>query len=466
MTYSSEGSLIILGNSPSRSNRMGTMDATRVAIDTKDLTKGMYVIELDRPWLETPFVFQDFEISNTAEIDILKSCCDWVCIDTERGSLKPGQVRALKGVQLPGRMRLGRSGQQAAGSGRVRRWIRDLLLRFDLAWLPGGGSNGGPARYPIVSTVRRESDRAVAAFEAACAFHASMLRAIPQTIAVDTQSVRLAMRPVIESILRNPSAMAWVIFSRKSTPADYNRAVATAVWCVMFGRHLAFDRQRLEDLAVGGLLLDIGYLGLPAALGTVQGELTDELQALQKKHVEIGVEILRASGGVPENVIDMVRCHQERADGSGYPAGLKASATPSFGRIAAIADCYDAMTSENAYSSAAGGYDAARALNDMRGEAFQPEVVEQFLRAVGMFPTGSIVELNDGTAGVVLEQNPNNALRPKVLLLRDKSQRPLSKPLVKQLRDLPANATIRKALWIVNGHPHGTFGIDPRTVFN
>lgn len=359
-----------------------------------------------------------------------------------------------------------RSGQRAAGSGGVRSWIRDLLLRFDLAWLSGGGRSGDPAGYPIVSTVRRESDRAVAAFEAACTFHASMLRAIPQTSAVDINSVRRAVRPVIDSILRNPNAMAWVIFSRKSTPADYNRAVATAVWCVMFGRHLALDRQRLEELAVGGLLLDIGYLGLSATLSAVQGGLTDKQHELQKKHVEIGVEILRASDGVPENVIDMVRCHQERADGSGYPAALTASETPSFGRIAAIADCYDAMTSAKAYSSAAGGYDAARALNDMRGGAFQPEVVEQFLRAVGMFPTGSIVELSDGTAGVVVEQNPNNALRPKVLLLRDKSQRPLSKPLVKQLRDLPADATSRKALWIVDGHPHGTFGIDPRTVFN
>ena len=115
--------------------------------------------------------------------------------------------------------------------------------------------------------------------------------------------------------------------------------------------------------------------------------------------------------------MDMVRCHQERADGSGYPAKLKGIETPSFGRIAAIADSYDAMTSENSYSSASAGYDAARELNNMRGREFQSEVVEQFLRAVGMFPTGSIVELNDGRIGAVLEQNPDNPLRPKVMLL-------------------------------------------------
>jgi hypothetical protein len=123
------------------------------------------------------------------------------------------------------------------------------------------------------------------------------------------------------------------------------------------------------------------------------------------------------------------------------------------------------MTSVNSYSSASAGYDAARELNTMRGREFQAEVVEQFLRAVGMFPTGSIVELNDGRIGVVLEQNPDNPLRPKLLLLLDKSHKPLAKPQIKQLRDLPADTTSRRALWIVNGHGHGAFGLDPRKIF-
>ena len=440
------------------------MDESRIVIDTKHLANGMYVVELDRPWLETPFVFQGFEISDQAEIDILKQYCERVCIDTDRGSLKPAQIKALRDVKLPGQMRTLKSGQKEARPGRVRTWIRDLLLRYDIRWLRGLVQDDSTS-YPILSTVRRESGRAVAAFDAACAFHASMLEAIRQTSLVDLNAVRQAMRPLIDSILRNPNAMAWVIFSRKTTPADYNRAVATAVWCTMFGRHLSFDRQRLEELAVGGLLLDIGNLGLPPGLAAVKGDLAPDERELQKKHVEIGVEILRASHGISENIVDMVRCHQERADGSGYPASLKASETPSFGRIAAIADCYDAMTSAKGYSTVSGGYDAARALNEMRGQEFQPEVVEQFLQTVGMFPTGSIVELNDGRAGVVLEQNPRNALRPKVLLLRDGSQKALQRPEVKQLWDLPADATSSKALWIVNGHPHGAFGIDPRKIF-
>ncbi len=441
------------------------MESISVAIDTADLCKGMYVSELDRPWLETPFVFQGFEISNQVEIDILRSHCDFVHVDVDRSNLTPAQSKVLKDAVPSGsrRARSSVSGKRAPGKWRSR--IRDLMLRYDLVRYFGGGQRDASGHYPISSTVRREADRASAAFELACAFHRGMLEKTRKTGRVDIEATRRALRPVIDSILRNPNAMAWIIFSRKTTPDDYNRAVATAVWCIMFGRHLAFDRQRLDDLAVGGLLLDIGNLGLPAGFQIKVGELSAEQRKLQEKHVAIGVEILRASRHVPENVMDMVRCHQERADGSGYPAKLKGIETPSFGRIAAIADTYDAMTSENSYSSASAGYDAARELNNMRGGQFQSEVVEQFLRAVGMFPTGSIVELNDGRIGVVLEQNPDNPLRPKVLLLLDKSHKPLSRPQIKQLRDLPADATSRRALWIVNGHEHGAFGLDPRKIF-
>ena len=138
---------------------------------------------------------------------------------------------------------------------------------------------------------------------------------------------------------------------------------------------------------------------------------------------------------------------------------------PPFGRIAGIADCYDAMTSETPYSTPMAAYDAARALNDMRGKDFAAEVVEQFLATMGMFPVASLVELNDGSVAVVLEQNPNNVLRPKVLALLDQNKEPLSQPRVVEMRDLPLDATHSGALWIVSGHEHGAFGIDPAEIF-
>ncbi len=426
----------------------------------------MYVADLDRPWLETPFVFRGFEISDRAEIEILRSHCRVVYVDPEKSRLSRDRLEELERAAPAddsGTRRLRRLEEQP---GFWQRRLQSLALRLDVARWFGITPQDADGYYQVVSTVRREAGKAQAAYEQLNAFHARLMSAVSKFGRVSIDAARKAVAPAIDSILRNPNAMGWVIFSGKSAPEDHNRAVATSVWCTMFGRHLAFDRQRLEDLAIGGLLLDIGYVSLPAEVRQAAGRLTLDQRLLLETHVAEGIRILQASQDVSENMLDMVRCHQERGDGSGYPAGLTARQIPSFGLIAAIADCYDAMTSERAYSSAAAGYDAARALNDARGKLFPAEVVEQFLRTVGMFPTGSIVELNDGRVGVVLEQNPDNALRPKIMVVLDKSHKRLKKPKVEPLADLTKDATSRKAVWIVEGHGHGAFGIEPRNLFN
>ena len=161
----------------------------------------------------------------------------------------------------------------------------------------------------------------------------------------------------------------------------------------------------------------------------------------------------------------MVACHHERADGSGYPRKLQGNSIPIYGRISAIADCYDAMTTENTYSPAYAAFDVARALNDMRGKQFAAEVVEQFLRTMGMFPTASVVELNNGMIGLVLEQNRDNSLRPKVMVLLDKDHEALQTPKILEMRSFSLDATHAKAIWIARGHEHGAFGINPMDYF-
>jgi len=140
---------------------------------------------------------------------------------------------------------------------------------------------------------------------------------------------------------------------------------------------------------------------------------------------------------------------------------LSGSNLPPLGRIAGIVDCYDAMTTKTSYSPALAAYDAARELNEMRDQQFHGEVVEQFLHTIGMFPTGSIVELSNGSAGLVLEQNRNNPLQPKVLILMDAKGKELKKP-----RILNAKEWHGRGIWIAKGHEHGAFGIDPMDYFN
>lgn len=442
------------------------MSASRIMVDTTKVSTGMYVVMLDRPWLETPFVFQGFEIKDRHEIELLQSYCSFVYVDIDRGSLSPAEIRVLVSSQSSRK-------QQAKFVQRTRRepskWllrIRNFLMRLKIVRQPAGGSQLETEGYPIQSTLRGEADHAYAAYKTISSKYRDMIDRVEQQGDVQISLLRAAVQPVIDSVLRNPNAMAWTIFSRKRAEHDYSRPVATSVWCLMFGRHLGFDRQGLEDLAIGGLLLDIGNIQIPEEIGNVEGEISQEHYDLLSKHVGFGLEILDNSTGLTQNVIDMVSCHHERADGSGYPNRLTGNQIPVFGRIAGIADCYDAMTTKNVYSPAFAAYDAARALNEMRGTLFAPEVVEQFLRMMGLFPTASVVELSDGTIGVVLEQNRNNALRPKVMVLLDKNHKALPKPKVLEMRDLPLDVTHAKAIWVVQGHEHGAFGIDPMDYFN
>jgi HD-GYP domain-containing protein (c-di-GMP phosphodiesterase class II) len=435
----------------------------RIAVDTTKLAKGMYVVMLDRPWLETPFVFQGFEIKNRFEIEQLQSYCHYVYVDIDRGTLTDAQIRNL----IKASPSTPFVSEAKIRTERDKGWLsrfRAHVVRLDSTGFLAANLRGESSGYKISSTVRREAPRATAAYEFSLEAYRSIYDSARRGM-IQPETVKKAVKPMIESVLRNPDAMAWTIFSKKRNPRNYNRAIATSVWAVMFGRQLGFDRNGLRDLAIGGLLLDIGNSRLPDDIVHLEGAITEEQYQQMSRHVRIGAEIVETSQGFSKNVREMVRSHHERADGSGYPDGLIGLNIPIYGRIAGIADSYDAMTTKTAYSPAMAAYESARELNDMRGKEFQTEVVGQFLRTIGMFPTGSIVELSDGTVGMVLEQNRVQSLRPKLMILLDTSHNMLGQPKILDMRKLPEKASSARAVWIVKGHEHGAFGIDPLNYF-
>ena len=441
-------------------------NAETITIDSSDASIGMYVSRLDRPWLETPFVFQGFTVKDRTELELLQSYCHTVYVDIRRSGLTRLQVSNLmRSSPLRSHSAQAESRNKKA-NGKWFRRLRNLLLRFGFLREQQAESAPGVDGHKVTSTMRGEAQKAFAAYKALVSQHREVVKFVGRKGSLPAGVLNKAVQPLIESILRNPDAMAWTIFSRRDNGRGLSRAVATSAWCVMFGRHLGFDRDALNDLASGGLLLDIGMLRVPAHILNNEGELTSQQHSIMSEHVEFGLQILERSGQISKNICDMVRFHHERADGTGYPQGLQGNKIPIYGRIAAIVDCYDAMTTTNAYSPAYGAFDVARSLHEMREKEFAAEVVEQFLCTVGMFPTASVVELNDGTIGLVLEQNRDNALRPKVMVLLNKDHSRLSKPKILEMRDLPLDATHARANWITKGHEHGAFGIDPKDFFN
>jgi putative nucleotidyltransferase with HDIG domain len=231
--------------------------------------------------------------------------------------------------------------------------------------------------------------------------------------------VKQSVDPMIDSISRNPDACIWLARLKQQDTYTYQHSVGASIWAVALGRQLGLPRPDLRSLAIGGLLFDIGKLRLtPELLGTARSLTDDEFGEL-RSHVTLGVEMIKDSGLMNKDVLDMVAHHHERHDGSGYPGGLSGDDIPVFARIAAIVDCYDAITSHRSYSRAIPPSAAIKKLYEWRDLEFQAELVEEFIQAVGIYPAGTLVELSSGEVAVVVAEYRTRRLRPKVMVLLD-----------------------------------------------
>ena len=175
----------------------------------------MYVAKLDRPWVETPFVFQGFQIKDSIEIEQLQSSCEYVYVDIDRGMLSEEQMRSLLSpeseMSLPETRKVDRI---AISQG----WLSRLLSNV---WHKSSSNDTNAVEtadsnpYEITSTVRREAPAAKDAYERALSHHKTIVERARRIGEVNLDKAGRAVKPLIESILRNPDAMAWTVFSKK-----------------------------------------------------------------------------------------------------------------------------------------------------------------------------------------------------------------------------------------------------------
>jgi HD-GYP domain-containing protein (c-di-GMP phosphodiesterase class II) len=436
----------------------------RTKIDTANLERGMYVAQLDRPWLETPFLFQGFEIREDSELKTLRKFCRHVYIDVARSSLPRERVlKALERTDHEAAMRRPAGPAPASPvslAGRLMRAVTSLDPTGAVA-----ARVGGHREYRNEVPTRKEAPAAIRAYDSAVVTMNDVLVQIRKGAGVDVEKVQAAVAPMIDSVLRNQDAMAWLVYLRKRDEYAYHHSIASSVWAVILGRHLGFDRHGLDTLAMGGMLLDIGKARLPESITGRDGRLTPAEFEAMKRHVAYGLEMVKLTPGINADMLAMIEGHHERADGSGYPKGLKGADIPVFARIGGLVDCYDAMTSHRPWAPAKSPYDAIRELNTLSGTKFQKEMIEQFVQAMGMFPTGSVVELNSGEIGIVVEQNRIRRLRPKVMVVLGPDKAPLPEFRTVDLRKCPSDQNDAGACWIVRGHETGAFGLDPKNYF-
>jgi len=397
---------------------------------------GMFVAKLDRPWTETPFVYQGFVLKTEQQLDALKKYCKLVYVDPE----KRQQLAAPKRLSLPP----GSTRQVIAEQSREK--VR------------------GTEVYQELASVEDELPRARTVFTQTNAIVHSLSRAVLSGNALDGDRAKQAVNEITESVIRNPDAMMLLVTMRDKAEETLNRSTQVSVYMTVFGRFLQLERERLEVLGLIGLLQDVGMLKLPPSLPGRRSDLAPAEDEAFKSHVTHSVEILSQTSGLPAELPGLASLHHERYDGSGYPRGLKGSAISQMGAIAGIVDTFDMLTAPAPYGMQMPPSNALNVLFQNRGTQFHAALVEQFIQCVGAFPVGSVVELNSGEVGVVITQNLVKRLQPRVMVVQDASGNPIHPHKVLDLVHEPM-ATPDEPYRIRRTLDQTTIKIDSRELF-
>lgn len=369
-------------------------------ISAKDVQLGMFINELCGSWIEHPFWRTQFLLTSTKDLKTLQtSGVEEVWIDIAKG----GDIAADAATKT---------------DSEVAQESETPLQKANTALKTEQGNLEEEIRH--AAKLCNKAKQAVM----------DMFNDARMGKAVETEEAQELMEEISNSALRHPHAL--ISLARLKTADEYTFLHSVAVCALMIGlaRQLGFTEDKVREAGLAGLVHDIGKIAIPLEILNKPGKLTDTEFTLIKSHPKNGTNILRKSHAISESVLDVCLHHHEKMDGSGYPHGLHGNEISLLARMGAVCDVYDAITSNRPYKN---GWSPAESIRKMAEwkRHFDETVFQAFVKTVGIYPTGSLVRLESGRLGVVIEQHKTSLLLPKVkVFFSIKTKTPIAQEII------------------------------------
>ncbi len=367
-------------------------------IHVSDLRPGMQTINPGIDWKSRPFLYSE-EVKLESEEQIKRIVDDGyleVIIDLDRSdsgaftSALPdgGKPVSLDGVIIDG--------------GRLFT-VRPLLPKVSL--------------YEEMPQAAKVHDEGLA--------YARRFMADIQSGKVNLSSASTVMEHIMESVERNADALLSLSRLHRTDTYTYTHCVNVCVLSTVFARYLGEEKDKIYAAGVAGLFHDLGKALVPQKILNAPRRLSPEEFAIMRRHPMLGYEQLASVPGMLPDVLRGALEHHEKHDGTGYPKKLSGEAISIIGRIVGISDVYDALTSQRSYKGAMFPHKALGIMYQGRDRDFHADFLAHFIRMLGVYPVGSVVELEDGCKGVVAASNFQNPAKPVVTLTIDACGRPM-----------------------------------------
>jgi HD-GYP domain-containing protein (c-di-GMP phosphodiesterase class II) len=373
-----------------------------VQIDVRQLQPGLYV-SLGLRWMDHPFLFNSFRLSTPQQVEKLRALgLRSIAYHPARSKVQPLPLPSKPAAHAP-KSAPERVPASVAAEPQTRRASTPKAAEAQVA--------------PEVEAYREAINRCEKDYRAA----ASAIRDLMQQALVSPEQASRQADALVEAsmagLMANRNALLNLICGTAWDGSARYHALNVMNLSVLLGRAAGLRGEALKSLGLGALLHDIGKLQLPPwVLRIAPQNRNRHEEAAYRRHVELGVEMCARLGISEAAALDAVRCHHERIDGSGFPAGLVGDAMPLSARVVAIANRYDELVHGSDESRSLTPSQALARLYRNEAAGFDRGLLQRFVKAMGVWPPGTIVLLSNGMIGRVISVEPDQTLRPTVLI--------------------------------------------------